>query len=78
MYSMIFNISTVKITIKPKEKIMTNNEPMMEVIINAKRDMDKPIISACFLMFRYNSNFLKLTKFLNLKSLNEALYNNSN
>ncbi|WP_261376907.1 hypothetical protein [Gillisia sp. Hel_I_86] len=36
---------------KLKEKIMTNSEATMQIIITANREMGSPKMTACFLMF---------------------------
>ncbi len=53
IYSTALNIDAEMMTKRLKEKMMTNKEPMMESIIIAKSDMERPHIIARLRMFLY-------------------------
>lgn len=63
-YRAILNNDTPMIMARLKEKIMTIKEPTTHIICRAKKEMDRPNIMACFLMFRYTSNLFIKQRFL--------------
>jgi hypothetical protein len=50
-YNIPFHRNRPMMTVKRKEKMINNSVPIMEVIISAKSDMGKPIITARLRMF---------------------------
>jgi len=51
IYKTELRTNTPMITPKLNEKIMTNKETTMKIIITAKREMGNPKMTALFLMF---------------------------
>ena len=52
MYSIALKINKPIISAKLKEKIITNNEATIAIIITANSEIGSPKIMACFLIFR--------------------------
>ncbi len=51
MYSTALSASTETMTAKLNEKMMTNSEPITDIIIKANSDMGSPMITARLRMF---------------------------